>query len=92
MDSVETSYQQETNHNIPKTPMKICYHEIYTNGIHPDARFPRDRYVKLSNNNKKSHKRSELFEFCRTGRGLKNPTYWLHMMQNMWMIFFQKSH
>jgi acetoin utilization deacetylase AcuC-like enzyme len=30
-----------------KFPLKIFYHDIYTNGIHPDARFPRDRYVKL---------------------------------------------
>ena len=58
----ETSDQQETNHNIPKTPLKIWYHEIYTNGIHPDARFPRDRYVKLLDR-LKSHERSELFSF-----------------------------
>ena len=25
----------------------IWYHPIYTDGIHPDARFPRDRYTKL---------------------------------------------
>lgn len=25
----------------------IWYHPIYTHGIHPDARFPRDRYTKL---------------------------------------------
>ena len=31
-----------TNHKL-----SIWYHPIYTNGIHPDARFPRDRYVKL---------------------------------------------
>lgn len=27
--------------------LSIWYHPIYTNGIHPDARFPRDRYTKL---------------------------------------------
>ena len=27
--------------------LSIWYHPIYTNGIHPDARFPRDRYIKL---------------------------------------------
>ena len=32
----------ESNHRF-----SIWYHPIYTNGIHPDARFPRDRYTKL---------------------------------------------
>jgi len=27
--------------------LPIWYHSIYTDGIHPDARFPRDRYTKL---------------------------------------------
>ena len=27
--------------------LSVWYHPIYTNGIHPDARFPRDRYIKL---------------------------------------------
>ena len=27
--------------------LSIWYHPIYTDGIHPDARFPRDRYIKL---------------------------------------------
>jgi acetoin utilization deacetylase AcuC-like enzyme len=30
--------------------LSIWYHPIYTNGIHPDARFPRDRYTKLIDN------------------------------------------
>ena len=29
--------------------MPIWYHPIYTEGIHPDARFPRERYVELIN-------------------------------------------
>lgn len=58
----ETSDKPETNHNSSTTPMRIWYHEIYTNGIHPDARFPRDRYVKLLDR-LKSHERSELFSF-----------------------------
>lgn len=29
--------------------MAVWYHPIYTNGIHPDARFPRERYVELIN-------------------------------------------
>jgi acetoin utilization deacetylase AcuC-like enzyme len=33
---------EESNHRF-----SIWYHPIYTNGIHPDARFPRDRYTKL---------------------------------------------
>jgi len=32
----------ESNHRL-----SIWYHPIYTEGIHPDARFPRDRYTKL---------------------------------------------
>ena len=28
--------------------MQVYYHPLYTDGIHPDARFPRDRYVRLS--------------------------------------------
>jgi len=28
--------------------MQVYYHALYTDGIHPDARFPRDRYVRLS--------------------------------------------
>ena len=32
----------ESNHRL-----SIWYHPIYTDGIHPDARFPRDRYTKL---------------------------------------------
>lgn len=30
------------------TRMQVYYHPLYTDGIHPDARFPRDRYVRLS--------------------------------------------
>ena len=33
---------EESNHRF-----SLWYHPIYTNGIHPDARFPRDRYTKL---------------------------------------------
>ncbi|MDB2542024.1 histone deacetylase [Candidatus Poseidoniales archaeon] len=33
---------EKSNHKL-----SIWYHPIYTNGIHPDARFPRDRYTKL---------------------------------------------
>ena len=32
----------DSNHRL-----SIWYHPIYTDGIHPDARFPRDRYTKL---------------------------------------------
>ena len=30
------------------TRMQVYYHPLYTDGIHPDARFPRTRYVRLS--------------------------------------------
>jgi acetoin utilization deacetylase AcuC-like enzyme len=58
----ETLDTPVTVHDISKTSMKIWYHDIYTNGIHPDARFPRDRYTILLDR-LKSHKRSELFTF-----------------------------
>ena len=35
------------NHVKSNHKLSIWYHPIYTNGIHPDARFPRDRYLKL---------------------------------------------
>ena len=37
-----SSNDANSNHRLP-----IWYHPIYTSGIHPDARFPRDRYTKL---------------------------------------------
>ena len=39
--------QQPTNGDTPNHRLSIWYHPIYTNGIHPEARFPRDRYTKL---------------------------------------------
>jgi len=33
---------EASNHKFP-----IWYHSLYTDGIHPDARFPRERYAKL---------------------------------------------
>ena len=38
---------QRINKEISKHKLSIWYHPIYTNGIHPDARFPRDRYIRL---------------------------------------------
>ncbi len=39
------------NKKVKNSPLlntlPIWYHPIYTDGIHPDARFPRDRYTKL---------------------------------------------
>ena len=37
-----TPSQKQSNHRL-----SIWYHPIYTDGIHPDARFPRERYTKL---------------------------------------------
>ena len=42
--------------------MPIWYHPIYTEGIHPDARFPRERYVELIKR-LKSHRNSDQFLF-----------------------------
>ena len=42
-----TDNHQLFNHDESKHRLSIWYHPIYTNGIHPDARFPRDRYIKL---------------------------------------------
>ena len=73
----ETSEKQDTNHNSSKTPMKIWYHQIYTNGIHPDARFPRNRYVKLLDR-LKSHDRSDLFSFNEPEEVLKSDLLMAH--------------
>ena len=27
--------------------LSMWYHQLYTGGIHPDARFPRDRYIRV---------------------------------------------
>ena len=32
----------------PADRMPLWFHDLYTDGIHPDARFPRDRYVRLA--------------------------------------------
>ena len=34
-------------HNTPH-PMPLFYHPLYTDGVHPEARFPRDRYRLLA--------------------------------------------
>ena len=60
-----------------KFPLKVWYHEIYTNGIHPDARFPRDRYVKLLNR-LTSHARSDMFEFDEPKQASKSDILFAH--------------
>lgn len=42
-----TNNKSPMNHDKSNHKLSIWYHPIYTDGIHPDARFPRDRYVKL---------------------------------------------
>ena len=37
-----TASHKQSNHRL-----SIWYHPLYTDGIHPDARFPRERYTKL---------------------------------------------
>ena len=32
----------------PNDRMPLWFHDLYTDGIHPEARFPRDRYVQLA--------------------------------------------
>ena len=44
-DNAQPINDDKSNHKL-----SIWYHPIYTNGIHPDARFPRDRYTKLIDN------------------------------------------
>ena len=46
----------------PKYPLPIWYHPIYTEGIHPDARFPRERYSELISRLKLAEVR-DLFSF-----------------------------
>ena len=44
-----TENHRPNNDGNSKPKLSIWYHPIYTDGIHPDARFPRDRYTKLVN-------------------------------------------
>ena len=41
------NHHKPTNDDKSNHKFSIWYHPIYTNGIHPDARFPRERYTKL---------------------------------------------
>ena len=51
--------------------MPIWYHPIYTEGIHPDARFPRERYVELINR-LKSLRNSNQFLFLEPNKALRS--------------------
>ena len=53
--------QLPTNCDTPDHRLSIWYHPIYTNGIHPDARFPRDRYTKLVDKLKSDQCSNEFF-------------------------------
>ena len=71
-----------------KFPLKIFYHDIYTNGIHPDARFPRDRYVKLLQQ-LTAHSQTGMFDFVVPKQASKSDLLTTHD-QNMSMIFLPK--
>ena len=51
--------------------MPIWYHPIYTEGIHPDAKFPRERYVELINR-LKSLRNSNQFLFLEPNKALRS--------------------
>ena len=51
--------------------MPIWYHPIYTEGIHPDARFPRERYVELINR-LKSLRNSHQFLFLEPNKASRS--------------------
>ena len=51
--------------------MPIWYHPIYTEGIHPDARFPRERYVELINR-LKSLRNSNQFLFLEPNKASRS--------------------
>ena len=51
--------------------MPIWYHPIYTEGIHPDARFPRERYVELINR-LKSLRNSNQFMFLEPNKASRS--------------------
>ena len=63
--------------NNSKFPLRICYHDIYTNGIHPDARFPRDRYVKLLQQ-LTTHSPTGLFDFVEPEQATKSDLLTAH--------------
>ena len=78
MDSVDVPMTLTTNQqSSPKFPLKICYHEIYTNGIHPDARFPRDRYVKLLQQ-LTTHSQRGMFDFIEPKQASKSDLLIAH--------------
>lgn len=47
VDSVDSADNDPQIDDPLNHRLSIWYHPIYTDGIHPDARFPRDRYIKL---------------------------------------------
>ena len=47
VDSVDSEDNAPQIDDPSNHRLSIWYHPIYTDGIHPDARFPRDRYIKL---------------------------------------------
>ena len=47
VDSVDSEDNDPQVDDPSNHRLSIWYHSIYTDGIHPDARFPRDRYIKL---------------------------------------------
>ena len=47
VDSVDSKDNNPQIDDPSNHRLSIWYHPIYTDGIHPDARFPRDRYIKL---------------------------------------------
>ena len=78
MDSVDVPMTLTTDQqSSPKFPLKICYHEIYTNGIHPDARFPRDRYVKLLQQ-LTTHSQTGMFDFVEPKQASKSDLLIAH--------------
>ena len=78
MDGVDVPMTLTTNQqSSPKFPLKICYHEIYANGIHPDARFPRDRYVKLLQQ-LTTHSQTGMFDFVEPKQASKSDLLIAH--------------
>lgn len=43
----EMSAEEQGVMPTSQSDLSIWYHSLYTDGIHPDARFPRDRYVRV---------------------------------------------
>ena len=66
----------------PPNAMSLYFHDLYTDGIHPDARFPRDRYHQIAARIR-AHAPTGLVEI-RTAPSPPETSFSSRTMPNMW--------